>query len=57
MKEVVPHVPAPEGAVAVGGDDTTRSLSGECFDAYPNVVGGLLLHVASITDRRGRGLD
>jgi hypothetical protein len=32
-------------------------LSGERFDPDPHVVGGLLLHVASITDRSGPGLD
>ncbi len=57
VKEVVAHVPAPEGAVAVGGDDAARSLAGERLDACPDVVGALLLHAASITDRSRPGLD
>ncbi len=57
VKEVVAHVPTPEGAVAVGGDDASGSRAGQRFDARPDVVGGLLLHGGSISDRMRPGLD
>ena len=52
VKEVLAHVPAPERAVAVGGDDAAAvRCAGERLDASPDVVGALQLHAASITDR------
>ena len=57
VKEVVAHVAAPERAVAVGGDDAAGALAGQRLDSRPDVVGGLLLHVASISDRMRPGLD
>ena len=57
MKEIVAHVPAPEGAVTVGGDHAAGVLSGQRLDPRPDIVGGLLLHAASITDRLRPGLD
>ena len=44
VEEVFAHVAAPEGAVAVGGDDAARVLADRFFDASDDLVGGLELH-------------
>lgn len=56
MKEVIANVAAPEGAVTVRRNDASRSIAAKCLDPCPDLVGGLLLHVASISDRSRLGL-
>jgi hypothetical protein len=57
VEKVVADVAAPEGPVRVRRDDPVRLGAGRLRDARPHLVGGLLLHGGSITDRLRPSLD
>jgi hypothetical protein len=57
VKEVFPHVATPERSVAIRGDHAAGVFASEGLDSRPDVVCGLQLHFASITDRPTPGFD